>query len=77
MYQANDCFIIASAERLFRVEPSGSLKWSSKKIGIDGVVVDCVQDGIIHGQGEWDPPEGWKPFQIHLESSSLLKEEKK
>jgi len=67
-YSCDSCLLIASAERLFRVDPDGKLKWESDVLGIDGVVVEKVSDELIEGQGEWDPPGGWRPFRIELES---------
>ena len=72
LYPAKGYLLIASAEHLLRVESSGSVKWSSQRLGIDGVKIDCVEDGIIKGEGEWDPPGGWKPFKVHLDSGSLF-----
>jgi len=42
------------------------LLWRSDCLGIDGVMVDQVADGIIRGKGEWDPPGGWRPFQVRF-----------
>jgi hypothetical protein len=58
--------LVASAERLFRVEPDGSMLWRTDVLGIDGVVIDHVASGVIRGSGEWDPPGGWRPFQVSL-----------
>src|SRR5262249_397476 len=56
--------LIASASELLRFDDAGELLWRSTGLGIDGVVVHRVQDGKIFGEGEWDPPGGWKPFQL-------------
>ena len=63
-YPAAECLLVASAERLFRIEPDGSVKWRSEPLGIDGVVVHDVSESLIEGDGEWDPPGGWRPFRI-------------
>jgi hypothetical protein len=72
LYPAERCLLAASAERLFRIELDGSLLWRSDALGIDGVVVDQVADGVIRGQGEWDPPGGWRPFQVSLRSGQRM-----
>lgn len=41
-------------------------------IAIDGVVVNSVEDGLILGEGDWDPPSGGKPFPVRLESGTLI-----
>jgi hypothetical protein len=66
LYAIEQCLLVTSAERLFRVEPDGSLLWRSDSLGIDGVVVHQIEDGIIQGEGEWDPPGGWRPFRVVL-----------
>jgi hypothetical protein len=71
-YPAEECLLVASAERLSRIEPSGSLLWRSDPLGIDGVIVDQIRDGIIKGEGEWDPPGGWRPFRVRLSTGQLL-----
>jgi hypothetical protein len=58
--------IVASAERVFRFTARGSLLWRSDVVGIDGVIVDAVDDERICGKGEWDPPERWRPFCLDL-----------
>jgi hypothetical protein len=70
LYPLDHCLLVASGQRLFCVTTDGVVKWSSSELGIDGVVVSRVRDGIIDGEGEWDPPGGWKPFRIALDSGS-------
>jgi hypothetical protein len=72
MYPAEGCLLAASSERLFCIAPDGSLLWQSGSLGIDGVTVDCVQNGVVQGQGEWDPPGGWRPFSISLLTGQLV-----
>ncbi|MCG7852227.1 MAG: hypothetical protein MIO92_06870 [Methanosarcinaceae archaeon] len=68
LYPSAEYLLIASAEHLCHVNRDGSIKWTSPRIGIDGVEVVGVQDGIIQGHGQWDPPAGWKSFGINLKS---------
>ena len=70
LYPLNHCLLVASGQRLFCVTTDGIVKWSSQELAIDGVVVRRVWDGIIDGEGEWNPPGGWKPFRITIESGS-------
>lgn len=73
LYAFNDYLLVASADRLQRIAPDGSLVWQSDVLGIDGVIVNDVDDGIVDGSGEWDPPGGWRPFQIHLATGQRVK----
>ena len=68
LYPEEDYLLVASGERLHRIEPDGSVLWTSERLSIDGVLVDQVSNGIIEGQGEWDPPDGWRPFRVSLSS---------
>ncbi len=68
VFPTNDSLLITSASRVICVNDHGTAVWNSGVVGIDGVVIDDVQDGIINGRGEWDPPGGWKPFRLSMES---------
>jgi hypothetical protein len=68
LYQFHDRMLIADASRLTCIDIRGDRLWQSASMGIDGVVVDEMRDGLILGQGEWDPPGGWKPFRLSLET---------
>jgi hypothetical protein len=66
VYPQGDRLLVADASYLRCFDSDGALLWRSKELGIDGVVVSAVADGIIEGQGEWDPPGGWVPFRVDL-----------
>jgi hypothetical protein len=67
-YPGDDYLLIASARQLFRLATDGTAAWVSDWLGIDGVIVHHVKDGVIEGSGEWDPPGGWRPFRLRLGS---------
>lgn len=71
IYPGDGFLLVASAERLMRVRPDATVLWASGPLGIDGVIVDEVTGGIIKGRGEWDPPGGWRPFRLSLESGEM------
>jgi len=64
--------LVASAERLFLIHLDGALAWQSDALGLDGVVIREIANGIVSGEGEWDPPGGWKPFQVRLNSGHTV-----
>lgn len=66
LHPTTDFLLIASGERLFRMEPDRSIRWRSDLLGIDGVIVQDVGSSIIRGTGEWDPPGGRKPFALSV-----------
>ena len=68
VYAYDEFLLIASGDRLRRVCGDGSLEWSSGVLGVDGILVRDISEGIILGDGEWDPPNGWREFRIDLAS---------
>jgi hypothetical protein len=38
------------------------------ELGIDGVLVNQIDENFIHGDGEWEPPGGWKPLHLRADS---------
>jgi hypothetical protein len=71
-YAGPDYLLAASGDSLLRLGADGKVLWTAPDLGLDGVIVDSVNSGVIHGQGEWDPPGGWKPFALRLDSGRRL-----
>jgi hypothetical protein len=71
-YPGDEWLIIASGCRLLRIGSTGSIEWKTEYLGLDGVIVDTIEDNLIKGQGEWDPPEGWRPFQVRLDTGENI-----
>lgn len=67
-YTVPGALLAASAERVFRFSQNGELIWRSPQVGLDGVVIAKVEGGVVYGDGEYDPPGGWRPFQISLQT---------
>jgi hypothetical protein len=60
--------LAVSASELLRFDDQGQLQWRRSGLGIDGLLVDSVEQGMILGRGEWDPPGGWRPYRVRLDS---------
>ena len=73
LYPDRDFVLLASGERLFRLQPDRSVSWKSTHLGIDGVIVRDVGLDTIRGEGEWDPPGGWKPFAVLVVDGTLTR----
>lgn len=73
LYPMEDRLLVASGDKLFCLTPDGGIAWVSKDVGLDGVIVDHVEDNVVYGQGEWDPPGGWEPFQVSLTTGAVMK----
>lgn len=64
--------LVCSASRLLCLDGSGEQIWRSPELGVDGVLVQDVSGQVIEGQGEWDPPGGWRDFRLDLKTGVLL-----
>jgi hypothetical protein len=71
-YSGQDYLLVASGESLIRLAPDGSVLWAASNLALDGVTVKSVENGLVRGQGEWNPPGGWKPFALRLDSGELV-----
>lgn len=65
LYLYDDFLLAASGSSLYRIDDRANIIWKSANLGIDGVLVYNISDDVIFGQGEWDPPGGWQPFQVN------------
>jgi hypothetical protein len=72
LYPHDNCILVASGSQLFRVQENGRVEWETDVLGIDGVVVNGISDGVVEGEGEWDPPGGWKRFRVHLDNGKIF-----
>jgi hypothetical protein len=72
LYPSRDYLLVTSAERVLRVEPDRSVRWTSAPVGIDGVLIWDVDPPVIRGEGEWDPPGDWRPFALDAEHGTLV-----
>ena len=72
MHCGEETLIVASAERLWCLASNGSLIWTSDELGIDGVRIDRVEIDVVYGEGEWDPPGGWRPFRVNTATGQVL-----
>jgi hypothetical protein len=72
LYIDPDYCLVASGASLYRLDEKGGYAWASRDLGIDGVLVHDVSDGVVHGDGEWDPPGGWRPFSVRLSDGARV-----
>jgi hypothetical protein len=70
-YSASEYLLVASGKGLLRLSPEGEVIWRSPNLALDGVIVTGVDDTLVKGEGEWDPPGGCKSFMLRLDSGEL------
>lgn len=71
-YSREDYLLAASADALLRMTADGKVLWKTRGLGLDGVTINRVGNGCVEDQGEWDPPGGWRPFKLQLESGKVV-----
>ena len=64
--------LVTSASEVLCFSPSCELKWRTGELGVDGVVIHRIKDGVLHGDAEHDPPDGWEPFTLDFATGRLL-----
>ncbi|MBP6120769.1 MULTISPECIES: hypothetical protein [Providencia] len=65
-------FIVTTFQYAFLVNINSGIKWRSPQCAIDGVIIHEIDNDIIYGSGEWDPPGGWEPFQLDIYTGKFL-----
>jgi hypothetical protein len=74
LYPIDNRLYIATTSELICIDEIGNVNWNRGNLGIDGVTVTSTNDGIVRGEGEWDPPGGWRPFRLSLDTGVPLPE---
>jgi len=70
----DEVLLVASASDLLCFNREATLQWRTDDLGIDGVVIQSVDNAVIRGEGEWDPPGNWRPFTLSLQSGRTIAE---
>jgi hypothetical protein len=63
--------IATSASEVLTFSPTGNVRWKQSGLGLDGVVIHSVSAGRLKGEGEFDPPGGWRRFALVEESGEV------
>lgn len=61
-----DHLLVVTGVGMACLNPRCELVWARNDMAIDGVLVQRVEDGVIIGEAEWDPPGDWRPFRVRL-----------
>ena len=72
LYHNGNFFYVADAGGLHCINNTGTIIWHNKSLGIDGVIINDFADTVITGQGEWDPPGGWRDFILDKQTGMLI-----
>nr|EEE1920009.1 hypothetical protein [Salmonella enterica subsp. diarizonae] len=66
-------FLVTTYSYVFLINVAKGILWKSNMCGIDGVIITDINDGVISGSGEWDPPGGWVNFWLLLSNGASIK----
>ena len=69
---SSDNLLITSAEKLYLFDNKGNLQWSVGDLGLDGVIIENIKDGMVFGKGLIAPLDSWKAFHICLHTGKLI-----
>jgi len=72
LHATGGALLALSGMGIARLDREGRAVWQRSGLGIDGVIIREIKDGAIRGEGEWDPPGGWRPFALNFETGKLL-----
>ncbi|MEQ6970910.1 hypothetical protein [Pectobacterium polaris] len=65
-------FLVTTFLYTFLINVDSGIIWQSKQCAIDGVIINEIQNNVIYGSGEWDPPGGWEPFCLSLSTGHFI-----
>lgn len=68
LYPSPHLLFAVSSQSIDALNPFAEMLWKAEGLGIDGIVIDKVEETILFGSGEFDPPGGWKAFKINAEN---------
>lgn len=72
LYFHDDRFYATDAWGMFCFDAAGNVAWENHQLGVDGVLIDTFSDKHIKGDGEWDPPGGWRSFVLDRETGEII-----
>ena len=64
--------LVATYAHVLLIDIHAGIVWKSNRCAIDGVVISSIENDMVLGQGEWDPPGGWRPFKLDLITGSPI-----
>jgi hypothetical protein len=71
---AGPFLLVAHGTGLVAFDERMGVVWSRDDLAVDGVLIGAVdvEQDVLIGSAEWDPPGGWRPFRLRLGTGELL-----
>ncbi|WP_312686282.1 hypothetical protein [Kosakonia sp.] len=67
-----DDFLVATFEYVFLINVQRGIVWKSPQCGYDCVGVHRIEEGIVYGSGDWDPPYDARDFRLDLRTGQFI-----
>ena len=71
-----DFLLVASGTSLSLFNEKAVLVWQVPELAVDGINVSKIEDSVIYGSSEQDPPGGWVEFEVKLTDGTIIAEPK-
>lgn len=68
----HDLVFICDCQGIICTDVNGRIIWENKCLAIDGVLINEITMNTILGEGECDPPGGWRNFVLDKSSGLLI-----
>jgi hypothetical protein len=72
IHAGDEYLLLLSGSGITRIGLSGEVEWENPHVAVDGITIGHIQDGMIQGDVEMDPPGGWVSFRVDLATGRLL-----
>ncbi len=72
LYKDGDLLFVTGAQDIYCIDLNcKQVRWITENLGIDGVIIESITETKIFGAGEWDPPNGWRDFELNKLSGAV------
>jgi hypothetical protein len=65
--------LVAYNSGIYCLTKYGQIKWHNSIIGLDGIIINEIENGKIYGSEQIDPPDGWTNFILDFETGNRTK----
>ncbi|MEJ8817046.1 hypothetical protein [Lacibacter sp. H407] len=70
---SDEHLLVAYNSGIYCLTKYGQIKWHNNNIGLDGIIINKVENGKIYGSEQIDPPDGWTDFILDIDTGNSTK----
>jgi hypothetical protein len=67
--------LVAYNSGIYCLTKYGQIKWHNSSIGLDGIIINDIENGKIYGSEQIDPPDGWTDFILDFETGRMYRKQ--